>query len=295
MPDIQLPPYHGSPVYPPRPAPDDLVVSQSVVYRVTPQRRLVMDIYWRNTDTPAPLMIWIHGGGFRQGTHNGSVPALHLLDRGYAVASITYRLSGEAIFPEPMKDVKAAVRWLRAHAHHYNFDPERFSAWGGSAGGYFAHMLALTGHTDVFDDGDHLDVSGAIQAACSWCGPTDLSRRMEFPPGVTPLHDYNAPESIISRFLGGMVKEIPEQARRSNPVTYVRSDVAPVLFLHGEVDNAVSVKQSQLLYEAMINAGATAEIETFPTLTHTFYQNDEQYEYVLNRTADFLDAQLGNQ
>ena len=100
---------------------------------------------------PYPLIVWIHGGAFRMGDRRQGVEALPLVDQGYAVASITYRLSQEAIFPALIHDCKTAVRWLRAHAAQYGFDPARFGAWGPSAGGYLVSFLGITAGVREFE------------------------------------------------------------------------------------------------------------------------------------------------
>ena len=107
--------------------------------------RQKLDLYLPKSDGPLPLVIWIHGGGWRQGTKGGNLPALRLARRGYAVASLDYRLSGDAKFPAQIEDCKAAVRWLRAHVKKYNLNPDRFGAWGSSAGGHLVALLGTSG------------------------------------------------------------------------------------------------------------------------------------------------------
>lgn len=114
-----------------------------LVYKRVDGHELALDLYWReNADQPMPLIIWVHGGAWLSGSRKGAGGILPLLDDGFAIASISYRLSQQAIFPTQIEDCKAAVRWLRAHAQQYNIDPERFGAWGASAGG---HLVALLG------------------------------------------------------------------------------------------------------------------------------------------------------
>ncbi len=141
--------------------------------------RRSLDVYLPDEgDGPFPVILHLHGGGFASGDKR-DIHLLAYLDglkRGYAVASINYRLSGEAIFPAGLQDIKAAIRWLRAHAGRYHLDPNRFAACGGSAGGNYAAMVALTASVKDFDDPDlgNLDQPCDVQAAVDWFGPTDF-------------------------------------------------------------------------------------------------------------------------
>src|SRR5438270_220562 len=108
--------------------------------------RNTLDLYLpANAASPLPLLIWIHGGGWAFGLKE-VCPAAAFTERGYAVASINYRLSGQAVFPAQIIDCKAAVRWLRIRAHEFNLDRDRFGAWGPSAGGHLAALLGTSAH-----------------------------------------------------------------------------------------------------------------------------------------------------
>jgi acetyl esterase/lipase len=207
---------------------------------------------WQNTTGSgrAPLLIWIHGGAWLAGTYNSPPPALQaLLQSGFAVASVQYRLSGAAIFPAQIHDVKGAVRFLRSHADEYNLDPTRVSAWGSSAGGHLAALLATSG--DVAEaqgtTGGNLTYSSRIQAAVDYFGPTDLLQMnadVTTPPGSIIDHDApNSPESQLIGFDGtgegiGVLRNnlsnpnppFPEKAalvRLANPIEHVTPDDPP--------------------------------------------------------------------
>src|SRR3954453_12288280 len=96
---------------------------------------LLLDLHLPDTAERAPLVVWIHSGGW-QGGNRANSPALGLVERGIAVAAIQYRLSEEVKFPKPLHDVQAVVRWLRANADTYGYDPERVALWSSSAGGH---------------------------------------------------------------------------------------------------------------------------------------------------------------
>jgi acetyl esterase/lipase len=219
---------------------------------------LRLDLFVPPHDGPAPLIIWVHGGSWMEGGKDEDVEALPLLWQGYAVASVEYRLSGQAVFPAQIHDVKAAVRFLRANAARFGLDPERFGAWGESAGG---HLVALLGTTSVHGEleGDEgvTGVSSRVQAVFDWYGPTDLLQRSAQTPKGAP--DAEASGSPDSRLLGGPASRNREKARQANPITYVTKGVPPFFVVHGDADGVVPLGQSQLLVEALKRVGAQVQ------------------------------------
>src|SRR4051812_42005020 len=138
----------------------------------SPAQRL--DLYLPAKSTGVrPLVVWIHGGGWVGGSKN-QVNAAPLLASGYAVASVEYRFSQDAIFPAQIEDCKAAIRWLRAHATEYELDPAHIGAWGASAGGHLVAMLGTTSETHEFDKGENLDQSSGVQCVLDWFGTSDF-------------------------------------------------------------------------------------------------------------------------
>jgi acetyl esterase/lipase len=133
----------------------------------------VVDLYVPGDTGPWPLIVAIHGGAFMKGNRTWELPHLPaLLGRGYAVASVEYRLSSEALFPAGVRDVKQATAYLRAHAGELNLDPSFFAAWGRSAGGHLAAMLGVTSGRATEFDREHGDSS--VQAVVDWYGPSDF-------------------------------------------------------------------------------------------------------------------------
>jgi len=132
-----------------------------------------LDIYLPDAgDGPFPVILSIHGGAFKGGDKgdNQVVPMLEGVRRGYAVVSINYRLSGEAISPAQINDIKAAVRWIRANAKQYKFNPDKIAAWGGSAGGNLAALLGTSGDVKELEDGSqgNANQSSRVQAVVDW-------------------------------------------------------------------------------------------------------------------------------
>ncbi len=177
-----------------------------------------------------PLVVWIHGGAWRGGSKD-DVPALPLVGKGYAVASINYRLSQHAVFPAQIEDCKAAIRWLRANAAKYHLDPDHIGVWGASAGGHLVALLGTTGGVkDLEGNGANLDQSSRVQCVIDWFGPTELTTMGE---------QGDKPGSPVALLIGGLVQENREKARKASPLTYVSKDSAPFLIMHGDKDNLV--------------------------------------------------------
>lgn len=206
---------------------------------------------------PMPLIVWVHGGAWQAGDKK-SCPAVRFVQKGYAVASINYRLSQHAIFPGQIEDCKAAVRWLRANAKQYNLDPNRVGAWGASAGGHLVALLGTAGGIKEFDKGPNLEVSSRVQAVCDYFGPTDFLKIADFPSKM----NHTAADSPESKLIGGPILENPDACKRANPISYVSKDDPPFLIVHGDKDPLVPHNQSQIFFEALKKAGVKAKFHT---------------------------------
>jgi acetyl esterase/lipase len=210
----------------------------------------MLDLYLPDQgEGPFPVVVHIHGGGFEMGSKRSLhvVPVLRSRERGYAVAAVDYRLSGEAIFPAGLQDVKAAIRWLRANAEAYHLDADRVAVWGGSSGGNYAAMICAT--ANVADlEGLSLGNAGhscAVQAAVDWFGPTDFGAMdAQLAESGLGRADHSEAHSPESRYLGARITDVPDLARRANPMTYIHADMPPILIQHGRLDALVPVQQS---------------------------------------------------
>ena len=250
----------------------------------------LLDLYRpAKSGKPLPLVIWVHGGGWELFAKD-PWPVIFLVDKGYAVASINYRLSGEAKFPAQIHDCKAAVRFLRAKSHLYNLDPDRFAVWGSSAGG---HLVALLGASNDVKElegsiGKYLKTSSRVQAVCDWCGPTDLVKFSEFRASYKGL-DPDYPYQAVTRLLGGPPNEMKENANMANPITFVTPQAPPFLIMHGDLDNLVPLEQSQLMERALRKAGAPVELRIVPGKKHEFFKDQAD----MRRVEAFFDQALG--
>lgn len=201
---------------------------------------------------PLPLIIWVHGGGWQNGSKDGCPPLRQgYVGKGYAVASINYRLSSHATFPAQIEDCKAAVRWLRVHAKEYSLDPERFGVWGSSAGGHLVALLGTSGDVKEFDVGANTNVSSRVQAVCDFYGPTDFVK-FASTPGYESHAQATSPEA---KLLGGAPLENKHKAARANSITYVTKDDPPFLIVHGDQDRTVPLNQSEDLHATLKQAG----------------------------------------
>lgn len=198
-----------------------------------------------------PLVIWIHGGAWQAGSKE-NCPAIGLTEKGFAVASINYRLSQHAIFPAQIEDCKAAIRYLRKNADKYHLDPDKFGVWGSSAGGHLVALVGTSGEVKELETTTGEDTtSSRVQAVCNWFGPTDL---------IAMGGSHNRENSPESKLLGGSVQEKKELAAKANPITYITKDDPPFLNMHGDKDPVVPLSQSELLQTALEKAGVPSEL-----------------------------------
>lgn len=248
----------GSPLPRPQPGrtsmllPEGTQAIKDISYSTMGHARQRLDLYIPKGAKKAPLVILIHGGAFKFGDKGGEDPT-PWLKAGFAAASVNYRLSGDALFPAAIQDVKSAVRWLRVNSSKHGIDPERFGVFGASAGGNLASLLGTSGDAKVFEAGDHLTVSSRVQAVVNWFGPTDfLAMDAQKLPNGDSHNPADSPESL---YLGGPIQERKELARQANPISYVSKDDPPFLIAHGDQDRQVPFGQSEILRDALLKAG----------------------------------------
>jgi acetyl esterase/lipase len=260
-----------------------------------------LDLYLPDGDGPFPVVVNIHAGGFRFGDKS-MVPGVvgqALLDAGYAIASIDYRLSGEASFPAAVLDAKAAVRFLRANAAEYDLDPGKFAAFGQSAGGNLAAMLGTSGDVAGFDDPSlgNADVTSRVQAVINWFGPTDFGQMdaQAAAQGCSAQDQtHSAAESFESAYLGAAVGDSPELVQQANPITYISPDDPPFLVQKGDQDCTVPVENTKMLADALSAAGLDVRYDLLPGTGHgdtgdtPVFESADNIQVVL----DFLNAKL---
>jgi acetyl esterase/lipase len=271
--------------------PEGVMALQDMEYARIGKRPLLLDLYLPvKAEGRLPLIVWIHGGAWRGGSKDRT-PAVALVPRGYAVASVGYRLSQEATFPAQIEDCKGAVRWLRARAGQYGLDPDRFGAWGPSAGGHLVALLGTSGGVKELEGrvGDNPAISSGVQAVCDWFGPTDFLQMDAHAPAGSQIR-HNAPDSPESQLIGGPIQENKEKVARANPITYVTKDDPPFLIIHGDEDNLVPIHQSELLHQALQRAGVESTFVRLKGAGHggPAFNSTE----VRQRVTEFFDRHL---
>ncbi len=255
---------------------ESLEVVRDIAYAdVDPRHRL--DLYPVRSERPTPVLIWIHGGGWRAGSKDRVSPVfLDFRERGYTVVSVEYRLS-DAAWPATVSDVKAAVRFLRANAEQYNLDAERFVAIGSSAGGHLVSMLGTSTGANLFRDEalGHVNVSDAVQAVVNFYGPSDLDTMdldaMEHGcPAGGLCHDCeDSPESML---LDCRPSQCTARADQASPVNYVDGDEPPFLTIHGAADCTVPTPQGRRLHRALEAVGVESTLLEVPDAGHNVSQ-----------------------
>ena len=301
---------------------DEVTVETGITYanREAGEKRtggpLKLDLYLPPGSDSAPLIVFIHGGAWTRKNRRDTLGVERFAERGYAVASIEYRLSyipedvdnafwipdsneidvPRGQFPDHIVDVKASIRWLRAHADEYDLDPDRFATWGSSAGAHLATLAGTMGNIEEVqgslydvDPSVYPEESGRVHAVVGWYPPTEFLVMDEQAGrlGAFRHEDADSPESLL---VGGDINENALAVRRANPLTYVDFNDPPVLLMHGRRDPIVPYQQSELLIEALGRACVESTLYVLDPLDHGFgfgaLENVAADEQTLYRAGD---------
>lgn len=259
----------------------DVTVARDVPFRETPERTLGLDLY-RPADAEERdvAVAFVHGGAWRQGSRGvlGRY-ALDAASAGFVCATVDYRLAPGSTFPAQIRDVTAAVRWLRDRPDEYG-GSDRVATVGHSSGAHLAALAAVAGDRAAFVDAEDADpsASGRADAAVGMSGVYDFA---------TPDGGFSDPDEFVDLF-GGHADELPDTYRDASPTTHVGPDAPPHLLFHGTDDELVPPAQSERYRDALVDAGADAEYVPVEGGGHSFVHATAHYGRTRDRLLEFL-------
>ena len=252
-----------------RPPLDAIEQHRDQPYAGTDNPKQKLDFYLpkkRANDKPLPVVVFIHGGGWRKGDRSGGLSRIapYVSSGEYAGVSVGYRLTDEAPFPAQIFDCKAAIRWIRGHAKEYNLDPDHIGVWGTSAGGHLVSLLGTSGGVKELegDLGPCTKESSRVQCVVNYFGPENFATMLA-------EKKSNATAAVVG-LLGGDPKDKADVARAAAPVTYVSADDPPFLTAHGSNDPTVPFGQAVEIDAALKKAGVPSLLISVTGAGHGF-------------------------
>ncbi len=262
----------------------------------------MLDLYLpksRKTDKPLPVIVFIHGGAWIGGDRTGGAGRVisYAATGEYIGVSVGYRLSHEAKWPAQIYDCKAAIRWLRGNADKLGLDPDHIGVWGTSAGGHLVSLLGTTGDVKELegDLGPYTNQSSRVTCVVDECGPTDFELPLTYKDGVAQIDD----EAVVG-LIGGKLSDHPDLVKASSPITYVTSDDAPILILHGTKDQRVDFAHAEHFDKALDQAGVPCLLVPITDAGHGLghpLMNDRISNffarYLQDKTVDIPEEALG--
>ena len=261
----------------------ELETRNDVTYATVEGQELKLDLAWpKGLDHAVPAVVVIHGGGWSAGKRQDMAGFMReAAAHGFVSATVSYRLTPKHPFPAQVEDVKAAVRYLRAHADELKIDPKQIGALGVSAGAHLAMMLG------TMDSGDGLEGNGGnpeqpskVQAVVSFVGPCNLVR-----------DDYSQMATqILQAFVGGPPTEKKTECRQASPITYVNKGDAPILLFFGTKDPLISFDQAFEMATALTKAEVPARVELIVGAGHGWL--GEEMARTIHASLAFFDDKL---
>ncbi|HBC78695.1 MAG TPA: alpha/beta hydrolase [Bacteroidales bacterium] len=259
--------------------PSDIEEIKNIEYKNIDGKSLQLDLYKPvNLKDPAPLLVFIHGGGWKSGKRSDYL--IYLVDfakRGYATATVSYRLLNDGPYPACAEDIKDAVGWFFRNGEKYGYDPDRIALVGGSAGGHLS-MLGGYGWGKTNEISDSLNHK--IKAVVDIYGPADLTT------------GYARNHTLVTSFLARSYKEAPALYEEASPVHYLDKDDPPTLILHGTSDRLVPVSQSDNLKSALDSLGVPCVYYRFPLWPHTMDIVKRVNDFCQEKMQEFFDEYL---
>jgi acetyl esterase/lipase len=256
--------------------PEGIEETKNVEYKNIDGKSLRLDIYKpKSLSKPAPLLVYIHGGGWVSGQRSDYLVYLvAFAEKGYITATVSYRLLEYGPYPACVEDITDAVQWFYGNGEKYGYDPDRIALIGGSAGAHLA-LLAAYGWKNPELINDSTDMSAGthhIKAVVDIYGPADLTTR------------YARNNTLVTNFLGESYKDAPELYMEASPIQYLNKNSPPTLILHGTSDQVVPVSQSDTLKAKLDRLGIPCVYYRLPLWPHTMD--------VVKRVNDFSQSKM---
>ena len=241
-------------------------VIPNVTYHKANNRENKVDLYLpRGVDGPVPVLMYIHGGGWRGGSKESSVlRLLPWLEKGWAVVNVQYRLAEVSLAPAAVEDCLCALRWVIRNAEEYDIDPDRIVVTGNSAGGHLALTTGMVPASAGLDRECPGNEDLSVAAIINWYGITDVGDL---------LHGPNMKTYAVT-WMGSMPNRF-EIAERVSPLTYVRDGLPPILTIHGDADPTVPYQHGIRLQEELTKAGVSNELHTVRGGGHGGFNREE--------------------
>lgn len=247
--------------------PQNVTIERDVSYGKADGQDLLLDVFYPKAPakTPMPAVIFVHGGGWHEGSKEDFKDgAQALAQQGYVTFSINYRLAknGHNHWPAQLDDAQRAVRWVRAHADKYHLDPQRVGAIGHSAGG---HLVTCLGTRDTRDNSDPTLAKYSSRVTCvvDMSGPVDLVKR-----------ENTQGDGILYNFLGGKPEQVPDLARDASPLYFIDAKTVPFLIIHGRQDTLVPPQQAERLNATLHKTGIESKLLIFENENHGISHQD---------------------
>jgi acetyl esterase/lipase len=253
--------------------PDGVKMDRDIAYVPDGDDAQKLDLYLPETPAghPLPLIVHIHGGGWRGG-NKFPCPVVGMVAQGYVVASVEYRFSQKALFPAQIQDCQAAIRWLRANSTRHGIDPEHIGVIGASAGGHLSALVGTAGGTKAFPPlGGNEEQSDRVQAVCDIYGPTDFGtvmRQAADDRNVRNIFTFNSSSDPYSLLIGASLEGNPDKTDAVSPVYYASKDSPPTLILHGTHDALVPFAQSEEFAATLEEKGVAVWLQALPGSGH---------------------------
>ena len=249
--------------FPSPPSAAAVVRRQGLEYRRVGSRALHLDFAAPPRGEQLPLVLLVHGGGWRAGERaHLSTEIEHLVGAGFAAASVDYRLVPDHSYPAPVSDVRCAIRFLRTQADRLRIDPTRIAAVGFSAGGHLVSLAAVADDPALDDAPCEHRASPVPDAWVAYFAPFDLTNMESWP--------HPAARALVERFLGARLQDAPARVLSASPLHRVRTPVPPAFLVHGTRDRVVPVSQSHRMRDRLRNAGSWVDMIEIPGVGHGF-------------------------